>query len=107
MADRCRIRDPDWTATAGQESALQGGRGVSPRQRCGDESDIGDTRANMDTGLYLLAFGPLRPVFTARELAGFVDRMSERGLRIRRGLEEYGWKEEEQEGEGEEDAVLG
>ncbi|KAG6381068.1 NRDE-2, necessary for RNA interference-domain-containing protein [Boletus reticuloceps] len=47
-------------------------------------------------GLYLLAFGPLRQVFTARELAGFVDIMAERGLRIRRGLEEYGWKGEEE-----------
>ena len=42
-------------------------------------------------GLYLLAFGPLRGVFTVGELAGFVDIMAERGLRVRRGLDEYGW----------------
>lgn len=60
-------------------------------------------RANTDTGLYLLAFGPLRQVFTARELAGFVDIMAERGLRIRRGLDEYRGREEEEEGEGEEE----
>ncbi|KAH0838206.1 NRDE-2, necessary for RNA interference-domain-containing protein [Lanmaoa asiatica] len=47
-------------------------------------------------GIYLLAFGPLREVFTARELAGFVDIMAEMGVRVRRGLEEYGW-----DGEGE------
>ncbi|KAG9314260.1 NRDE-2, necessary for RNA interference-domain-containing protein [Chiua virens] len=41
--------------------------------------------------LYLLAFGPLRDVFTERELAGFVDIMAERGVRVRRGLDEYGW----------------
>ncbi|KIK82299.1 hypothetical protein PAXRUDRAFT_832295 [Paxillus rubicundulus Ve08.2h10] len=40
--------------------------------------------------LYLLAFGPLRQTFKPSELNGFVDIMVERGLRIRRGLEEYG-----------------
>lgn len=53
-----------------------------------------------DAGLYLLAFGPLRDVFTARELEGFVDIMAERGLRVRRGLEEYGWKGGEREENG-------
>jgi hypothetical protein len=53
-----------------------------------------------DAGLYLLAFGPLRDVFTARELEGFVDIMAERGLRVRRGLEEYGWKGAEREENG-------
>ncbi|KAJ3515279.1 hypothetical protein NLJ89_g1854 [Agrocybe chaxingu] len=38
--------------------------------------------------LYLLAFGPLRGVFTARELNGLADTMAERGLRLCQGLEE-------------------
>ena len=40
------------------------------------------------TELYLLAFGPLRSVFGARELQSLCDLMVERGLRLRRGLEE-------------------
>jgi hypothetical protein len=43
-----------------------------------------------DVELYLLAFGPLRQTFKPSELNDFVDIMVERGLRIRRGLEEYG-----------------
>ncbi|KAI6119002.1 NRDE-2, necessary for RNA interference-domain-containing protein [Pisolithus croceorrhizus] len=39
--------------------------------------------------LYLLAFGPLRPVFKPHELHGFVEVMADRGLRMRRSLEEY------------------
>ncbi|KAH7928477.1 DUF1740-domain-containing protein [Leucogyrophana mollusca] len=39
--------------------------------------------------LYLLAFGPLRSVFDAHELDGFVDMMAERGLRMRMDLDEY------------------
>jgi len=38
--------------------------------------------------LYLLAFGPLRPVFTPRELTMWAETMAERGLRFRRGLDE-------------------
>lgn len=38
--------------------------------------------------LYLVAFGPLRSVFNGRELNGMADAMVERGLRLRRGLEE-------------------
>ncbi|PPQ62959.1 hypothetical protein CVT24_006065 [Panaeolus cyanescens] len=38
--------------------------------------------------LYLLAFGPLRGVFQAAELHRLADSMIERGLRLRRGLEE-------------------
>ncbi|KAJ7169756.1 NRDE-2, necessary for RNA interference-domain-containing protein [Mycena filopes] len=47
--------------------------------------------------LYLLAFGPLRGVFSAQELDGFADTMAERELRLRRGLEEFveGWEEKE------------
>jgi len=59
-----------------------------------------------DAGLYLLAFGPLRGVFTTGELAGFVDVMAERGLRVRRGLEEYGWTGEGERAErGDEDGA--
>ncbi|KAG2154714.1 NRDE-2, necessary for RNA interference-domain-containing protein [Suillus clintonianus] len=39
--------------------------------------------------LYMLAFGPLRSVFSARELDGFVDIMAERGIRMRKGVDEY------------------
>ncbi|KAI6007197.1 NRDE-2, necessary for RNA interference-domain-containing protein [Pisolithus albus] len=39
--------------------------------------------------LYLLAFGPLRHVFKPHELHGFVEVMADRGLRMRRSLEEY------------------
>lgn len=37
---------------------------------------------------YLLAFGPLRAMFSARELNGWAETMAERGLRVRKGLEE-------------------
>ncbi|KAJ6519696.1 NRDE-2, necessary for RNA interference-domain-containing protein [Mycena sanguinolenta] len=45
--------------------------------------------------LYLVAFGPLRGVFSAQELNGFADTMAERELRLRRGLDELleGWEE--------------
>ncbi|KAG6336128.1 hypothetical protein ID866_2966 [Astraeus odoratus] len=39
--------------------------------------------------LYLLAFGPLRPVFKPHELHGFADVMADRGIRMRRGIDEY------------------
>ena len=38
--------------------------------------------------LYLLAFGPLRGEFSARELQRFGDAMAERRLRMRVGLDE-------------------
>ena len=38
--------------------------------------------------LYLLAFGPLRPVFGSRELMKIAEGMVERGLRLRRDVEE-------------------
>ncbi|KAI0652187.1 DUF1740-domain-containing protein [Trametes meyenii] len=38
--------------------------------------------------LYLLAFGPLRAVFSTRELNGLADTMVERGVRMRVGLDE-------------------
>ena len=38
--------------------------------------------------LYLLAFGPLRSVFESRELMKVAEGMVERGLRLRRDLEE-------------------
>lgn len=40
------------------------------------------------TELYLLAFGPLRSVFSALELNQIADTMAERGLRLRKGLDE-------------------
>jgi hypothetical protein len=36
---------------------------------------------------YLLAFGPLRTVFTPRELTTWAETMAERGLRIRKELD--------------------
>ncbi|KAG2159723.1 NRDE-2, necessary for RNA interference-domain-containing protein [Suillus bovinus] len=39
--------------------------------------------------LYMIAFGPLRSMFSARELDGFVDIMAERGIRMRKGVDEY------------------
>ena len=38
--------------------------------------------------LYLLAFGPLRSAFESRELMRIVEGMVERGLRLRKDLEE-------------------
>ncbi|KAI0080269.1 DUF1740-domain-containing protein [Panus rudis PR-1116 ss-1] len=51
--------------------------------------------------LYLLAFGPLRSVFSARELNDWGETMAERGLRMRRGLDEAleGWSEPGARGE--------
>ena len=40
------------------------------------------------TELYLLAFGPLRAVFSTRELNQWADTMAERGIRMRVGLDE-------------------
>ena len=39
-------------------------------------------------GLYLLAYGPLRSVFESRELMRVTEGMVERGLRLRKDLEE-------------------
>ncbi|KAK7059081.1 hypothetical protein VNI00_001705 [Paramarasmius palmivorus] len=49
--------------------------------------------------LYVLAFVPLRGVFSARELDALADVMAERGIRMRRGLDEVvaDWKGEEEE----------
>ena len=44
--------------------------------------------AKQYSGLYLLAFGPLRQEFTARELNHLADTMSERGIRLRKSLDE-------------------
>lgn len=43
--------------------------------------------------LYLLAFGPLRRAFSPQELNGFAETMAERGIRMRKGLDEVleGW----------------
>lgn len=50
--------------------------------------------------LYLLAFGALRSVFSGRELQDWAEVMVERGIRLRRGLDEEldGWRDAEQEG---------
>ena len=67
------------------------------------------------TELYLLAFGPLREVFSARELHQWADTMAERGIRMRVGLDEVagewadnrredGWSSGEAEDEIEERA---
>lgn len=49
---------------------------------------ISRRKTKYDTGLYLLAFGPLRSVFTTHELDSLADTMAERGLRLRQGLDE-------------------
>lgn len=36
----------------------------------------------------MLAFGPLRSAFSTRELDGFVEVMAERGIRVRKGIDE-------------------
>ena len=48
--------------------------------------------------LYLLGFGALRSVFSGRELQDWAEVMVERGLRLRRGLDEEldGWREKEE-----------
>lgn len=54
--------------------------------------------------LYLLAFGILRGMFTSQELNGLGDLMVERGLRLRKGLDEVmeGWDmDDAQEQDGE------
>ncbi|KAH9947908.1 NRDE-2, necessary for RNA interference-domain-containing protein [Amylocystis lapponica] len=59
--------------------------------------------------LYLMAFGRLRSVFSAGELNAWAETMAERGLRMRRGLEEEleGWAGEaalgEEDGEAEDE----
>ncbi|KAH9847402.1 DUF1740-domain-containing protein [Lenzites betulinus] len=50
--------------------------------------------------LYLLAFGPLRGAFSARELNGWADTMAERGVRMRVGLDEVVGEWREDGGEG-------
>jgi hypothetical protein len=47
----------------------------------------------------LLAFGPLRKVFTPRELNDFAETMAERGIRMRTGLDEMlvGWTDDRME----------
>jgi len=44
--------------------------------------------SNIHLGLYLLAFGPLRGVFSASELDDFGEVMAERSIRMRKGLDE-------------------
>lgn len=55
---------------------------------------VDGTNSNLFTGLYLVAFGSLRSVFSGHELRGLADTMAERGLRLRRGLDEVleGWE---------------
>ncbi|KZT30683.1 hypothetical protein NEOLEDRAFT_1126287 [Neolentinus lepideus HHB14362 ss-1] len=61
--------------------------------------------------LYLLAFGALRSVFSPPELDGFAETMAERGIRLRKGLDEVleGWTDpsrgmrETEDGYGEEE----
>lgn len=46
-----------------------------------------------------MAFGPLRRVFKSRELNEWAETMAERGIRMRRGLDEMleGWTEEDED----------
>jgi hypothetical protein len=60
----------------------------------------------------VVAFDDLRPVFSATELNRLGDTMAERGLRLRRGLDEAvdGWAEKgekriEEASSGEEDEI--
>ena len=47
----------------------------------------------------MMAFGPLRRVFKSRELNEWAETMAERGIRMRRGLDEMleGWTEEDED----------
>jgi hypothetical protein len=49
----------------------------------------------MNADLYMMAFGPLRTVFNITELNDLVSAMAERGLRMRRDIEEFleGWED--------------
>jgi hypothetical protein len=49
----------------------------------------------MNADLYMMAFGPLRTVFKITELNDLVSAMAERGLRLRRDIEELleGWED--------------
>lgn len=57
----------------------------------------GDKRC-LHAELYLLGFGALRSVFSGRELEDWAEVMMERGIRLRRGLDEEldGWREKEE-----------
>jgi len=46
------------------------------------------TILNETLDLYLLAFGPLRSVFSTQELHDFVDTMADRGIRMRQSLDD-------------------
>ena len=52
----------------------------------------------------MLAFGPLRRAFSGRELNGWAETMAERGIRMRRGLDEMldGWTEDGKDNRAEE-----
>ncbi|KAF8530991.1 NRDE-2, necessary for RNA interference-domain-containing protein [Gautieria morchelliformis] len=54
--------------------------------------------------LYLLAFGSLRSVFTARELENWAETMAERGIRMHRDLDGYATKGEYDESADESEA---
>ena len=51
--------------------------------------DICTCQSLMDAELYLMAFGPLRAVFTVTALNDLISVMVERGLRMRRDIEEF------------------
>lgn len=55
--------------------------------------------------LYLLAFGPLRKVFSAQELNSIMDTMVERGIRLRRSLERIQDGHDSDTWSGEEDEI--
>ena len=52
----------------------------------------------------MFAFGPLRRAFRSRELNEWAETMAERGIRMRRGLDELleGWTEEGEDNRAEE-----
>jgi hypothetical protein len=49
----------------------------------------------INVDLYMMAFGPLRTVFKITELNDLLSAMAERGLRMRRDIEEFleGWED--------------
>lgn len=95
MACIPRVRDPHWTHEAGEAAALPGHQRVSHGQRYVIVTSVRAAIYMLSLELYMLAFISLRSQFTSRELNELGDTMAERGIRMRRSLDEAldGWAE--------------
>ena len=65
------------------------------------------TDNDMEAELYLMAFGPLRSVFTTQELDTFLDAMVERQLRMRTSVDELLEGQKDTRREDSEDSTTG